>query len=487
MTVSLPRAIVATDGYKLDHRRQYPSGTTYVESNITPRVSRNGDETMVFFGLQAVLQKWMNDEFDAFFAADVDSVCGAYQARIDGYLGPNEIGTDHIRDLHALGYVPLTFRALPEGTRVPMRVPMLVVANTHPDFYWLVNYVETLLSAELWLPCTSASTAANYRRVLDAGAKTTGSDGEFVDFQAHDFSMRGMASIEAAAASGAGHLLSFLGTDTLPALDFVDAYYPGDNGLVGASVAATEHSVMCAGGADDEYGTFLRLLDLYPSGIVSVVADTWDLWTVLTDYLPRLRERVMARDGKLVIRPDSGDPADILCGDPEAPEGSPAWKGVIALLWETFGGVVTDEGYRLLDPHIGAIYGDSITLDRCKEICDRLAAAGFATGNVVFGIGSYTYQFVTRDTFGLAMKATYAEVEGVGRDLYKDPATDSGTKRSAKGRVAVRLVDGVPTLFDEQDAIGVQDSLLEEVWTDGRFVNGRVSFASVREVLASQQ
>ncbi len=489
---TLPRAIIATDGYKLDHRRQYPTGTTYVESNITPRSSRNGDDSMVFFGLQAFLRRWMMEEFDEFFAADVDEVCAAYAERVNTYLGPNQIGTAHIRALHTLGYVPLEFRALPEGTRVPLRVPALVVANTRPEFFWLVNYIETLLSAELWLSCTSASTADRYRTILDEAAKKTGGDAAFVPFQAHDFSMRGMANIEAASISGAAHLLSFVGTDTLPALDYVEKYYAEEEStreteLVGASVAATEHSVMCAGGADDELATFERLLDLYPAGIVSVVSDTWDLWRVLTEFLPQLRDRVLARDGKLVIRPDSGDPADILCGDPTAPAGSPQRRGVIQMLWDVFGGSVNSAGFRELDPHIGAIYGDSITLERCADIVNRLAADGFASTNVVFGVGSYTYQYVTRDTYGLAMKATYAVVDGVGRDLFKDPVTDSGMKRSARGRVAVREVSGVLTLFDEQDAAGVADSLIAPVWRDGEFVANPEAFSEVRRRLADQR
>jgi nicotinamide phosphoribosyltransferase len=325
------------------------------------------------------------------------------------------------------------------------------------------------------------------RQVLDAAARETGTAPEFVDWQGHDFSFRGMPGPEAAQLSGAAHLLSFTGTDTLPALDLIEDYYgpiPEDY-LLGGSVPATEHSVMCAGGELSELETFNRLLDLYPSGIVSVVSDTWDLWRVLTEILPRLKGRIMARDGKLVIRPDSGDPADILCGDPTAPEGSPARKGVVELLWDVFGGTTTSTGHRLLDSHIGCIYGDSITVERAKKITQRLADKGFASGNVVFGVGSFTYQYVTRDTFGFAVKATWCKVNGEGRDLSKSPVTGNGMKNSAKGRLAVlRDAEGRLVLKNQATLEEEQESLLQLVWRNGTF-HRRQTFMEIRANIAA--
>ncbi|WP_349828581.1 nicotinate phosphoribosyltransferase, partial [Brevibacterium litoralis] len=366
------------------------------------------------------------------------------------------------------------------------------------EFFWLVNYVESALSASVWHASTTATIAAEYRALLDAAAlRTTGSTAG-VEFQGHDFSSRGQTSLASAAASGAGHLLSFLGTDALPALDWITRFYPaadtldlarpGANGMLAGSVPATEHSVMCAGGREDEQATYARLLDTYPTGILSIVSDTWDLWTVLTAHLPALYDRIMGRDGKLVIRPDSGDPVDILCGTVrEFGAGTtPEEKGVIALLWETFGGTMSAQGYRMLDEHIGAIYGDSITLERAAAIIERLGAKGFASTNVVLGIGSFTYQYVTRDTFGSAVKATWAEVDGVGRALRKDPVTDNGTKRSAAGRLAVlRGDDGRLELVEQASPEQETASELQPVWEDGRFVRFQ-SFAEVRAVLAAQ-
>jgi len=263
--------------------------------------------------------------------------------------------------------------------------------------------------------------AKQYRKILDQYAAETSSTPEFVDFQGHDFSMRGMAGLEAAMLSAAGHLLSFKGTDTIPVLDFIEQYYSGNEAdtLLGTSVAATEHSVMSMGTDTGELETFKRLItEVYPNGIVSIVSDTWDLWKVLTEYLPQLKKEVLARDGKVVIRPDSGDPVDIICGNPNGQHEAER-KGVIELLWDTFGGMVNEKGYKELNSHIGAIYGDSITLEHAENICQRVKVKGFASTNVVLGIGSFTYQYNTRDTFGFAMKATYGEVAGKGRPFTK--------------------------------------------------------------------
>jgi nicotinamide phosphoribosyltransferase len=476
------------DGYKLAHRAQYPTGTTKVYSNWTPRDSRiHGVRKVVNFGTQYFLQKYLKEGFGQwFFGADIDRICERHQRRVDGYLGPNNVGVDHLRALHSLGYLPLEFRALPEGLEVPLRVPMLTVENTHPDFFWLTNYIESLMSCVLWLPSTSATLALRLRRLMDAAALRTGSPLDFVQWQGHDFSFRGMGGPDAAAISGAGHLLAFSGTDTLPALDLIEQYYgelPAEY-LVGGSVPATEHSVMSAGGELSELETFARLLDIYPSGVVAVVSDTWDLWNVLTNILPQLKTRIMERSGKLVIRPDSGNPAEILCGEPGA--SGPRGRGVIGLLWDVFGGTVTSTGHKLLDSHIGAIYGDAINYDRADEITSRLAAQGFASASVVFGVGSYTYQYNTRDTFGFAMKATWAEVNGVGRDLFKKPITDSGVKPSAKGRLAV-LQTAIGELYLVNQATAAQecDSLLKPVFRDGKFLRHE-SFDVIRERCLSQ-
>ena len=466
--------LLLTDGYKVDHRRQYPIGTTLVYSNWTPRKSRiEGVDEVVFFGLQYFIKKYIIQDFDLyFFKQPKEEVVKKYARRINNYLGENLVGTKHIEDLHDLGYIPMVFKALPEGTSVPVRVPMFTMYNTLPEFFWLTNYFETLLSAVVWLPCNSATIAKQYRIVLDKYAQETSSVPEFVDWQGHDFSMRGMGGIEAAVTSSAGHLLSFAGSDTIPAIDFLEEYYNANSDveLVAGSVAATEHSVMCMGTTEGEYDTFKRLIcEVYPKGIVSIVADTWDLWKVLTDYLPRLKDEIISREGKVVIRPDSGDPVDIICGNPNG-KTEEEKKGVIELIWDVFGGTTNSKGYKELVPQIGAIYGDSITVARATQICERLKSKGFASTNVVLGIGSFTYQYNTRDTFGFAMKATYGEVNGEGRAIFKDPITDDGTKKSAKGLMKIDLVDGVYHLTDNVSWEEERKGELKEVFRDGKLL-----------------
>jgi nicotinamide phosphoribosyltransferase len=379
----------------------------------------------------------------------------------------------HFEALWDLQYLPITVKALPEGTLVPIKVPVLTIYNTHPDFYWVTNYLETILSNLLWKPMTSATIAHQYRKVLTKWQEKTDAEKSwFIDWQGHDFSMRGMDSIEAVISSGVAHLTSFMGSDSLPAIYGARKFY-GAEGPIAGSVNATEHSVMCAGGKEDEVETFRRLLDTYPTGILSVVSDTWDLWKVCTEHIVTLKEEILARDGKLVIRPDSGDPVDILCGSKSTMyTGAPEGKGVIELLWDVFGGTVNEQGYKVLDPHIGAIYGDSITIDRADEICSRLEAKGFASTNVVLGIGSFTYQYNTRDTFGFAMKATYVEVDGEGREIFKDPITDDGTKKSATGLLSVVYDENNKYwLIDRVDWETTNDGCLQTIYNNGHFRN----------------
>lgn len=470
--------LMLIDFYKADHRRQYPEGTELVYSNFTPRKSRQANnENLVFFGLQYFVKEYLIKQWnEGFFSLPKEQVISDYKRRMDNALGKDSISIEHISELHDLGYLPLVVKGLPEGTIVSPKIPVVTVYNTQPKFFWLTNYLESLMSAILWKPSTSATTAFQYRKIFNEYARTTVNDVDidFVYWQGHDFSFRGMSGIEDACISAAGHLLSFYGTDTVPAIDFHELYYRGnsDKELIGGSVPATEHSVMCMGTKDNEIGTFERLItELYPGGIVSIVSDTWDFWQVITEYMPKLKSKILGRPGKVVIRPDSGDPVKIIIGDKNATPGSPEYKGAIECLWDVFGGTTTEKGYKLLDGHIGLIYGDSITLQRQKDILEGLKEKGFASFNVVLGIGSYTYEYVTRDTYGFAMKATYGEVKGEGRNIFKDPKTDDGTKKSAKGLLSVHEVNGELKLKDECTWEEEKSGLLQTVFENGKIVN----------------
>lgn len=475
-----------TDYYKVGHVFQYPANTELVYSNLTPRKSRIKDvDEMVFFGLQYFIKEYLVTYFNEnFFDQPREKVLADYKRRIVTSLGAHLPTYEHIAALHDLGYLPVEIKAVPEGSKVPMRVPCLTIVNTKAEFYWLTNFLETLLSAVIWQPCTSATIAHTYRKLLNKYAEETGMPMDFVQWQGHDFSFRGMSSLETAVLSAMGHLLSFTGTDTIPAIDALEQYYNAnaDEELIGGSVAATEHSVMCSGSKDGEMETFQRLItEVYPSGIVSIVSDTWDLWKVCLDYLPALKDIIMKRDGKVVIRPDSGDPVKIICGDPQG-KTEAEQKGVVELLWDVFGGKITDKGFKLLDPHIGAIYGDSINIERATLICEGLKAKGFAT-QVVFGIGSYTYQYNTRDTFGTAMKATYVVINGVGREIFKNPVTDDGTKKSATGLLQVKKKNGSYVLIDKVSWGEEEQSELKTVFKDGKLVK-EYTLAEIRKYLS---
>lgn len=481
--------LLATDSYKLSHFMMYPEGLEHVESNYTNRKSRvEGVNHVMQFGLQAWLVD-LTESYERFFAADKEAVIKEYKDNVSTFVNPG-FTLSHVEALHDLGYLPIQFSAAPEGALFPIGIPTVLIKSTHKDFAWLVNYLESDLSAGIWHPSTVATLAWKLRRTFEEAAEETGTSKEVVDFQVHDFSYRGQVNREAAMASGAAHLISFYGSDAVPAVPYINFYYPGeDNGLLAASVPATEHSVMCAGGEEEEIETFRRLLKQFPTGILSVVSDTWDFWKVLTEYLPALKDEIMARDGKLVIRPDSGDPADIICGTwdapvPDVPEGeivgTPEQRGAIQLLWDTFGGTENYAGFKELDSHIGLIYGDGMYEARIRDINTRLKAKKFASGNWVAGVGSYSYQMVTRDTFGSAVKATFVIINGIGRNIQKNPKTDDGTKKSATGRLAVlSQANGNPYLIQGATDEQIKNSLLQPVWENGKFLR-LFSFSEVR-------
>ena len=774
-----------TDFYKVSHKFMFPEGTQYVYSNLTCRSDKlakvlpDFDHKVVFFGLQAVC-KWLLIDLwnETFFNIPKEEAIAKYKKRMDSSLGVGAVPTEHIEALHDLGYLPVLIKALPEGSRVNMRVPVFTIVNTNPDFYWVTNYLETQLSAELWKPITSATTAFEYRRLFERYALETGANKDFIQWQGHDFSFRGMSGHQDAITSGAGHLLSFTGTDTIPAIDYLEEYYFSKDELIGASVPASEHSVVMMGGMRNELDTFYDLLKKYPKGVLSLVSDTWDYFQVLTEYAVTLKNEILSRNGKLVFRPDcysedtkiltqkgwkyfteidentpvaqvledgsyefvkplkyieqeyegdmcefsdhhgkvnllvtpnhrmifkqngvlktqlaekapsngyfgknivrtaraknkgrsltplerikiafqadgsyctgmtsairfsfskkrkiarlkklaedanipyevynlsdgrveihlkifshfffknfswvdisdlcsnwseefmeelshwdssirnsgrfkfdttveevmtvveliaiaagkgiliskasddrkdifsdvytahimkkntiggqawtkntvkykghvycvtvpsgmllvkrgrgtavcgnSGDPVKIIVGDPEAIPGTPEFKGSVECLWEVFGGTITSEGYKTLDSHVGLIYGDSITLDRAQRILQGLKDKGFSSDNIVFGIGSFTYTFCTRDSFGSAVKATWGVVNGEDRELFKDPKTDNGIKKSAKGLLRVEKEGNDFILYDQQTREQEKQGALRTVFYDGKVYN----------------
>lgn len=851
--------INAIDFYKSGHRGHFAEKTEYVYGNLTPRSTKYAKtDYIVVAGLQGFCKKNLIEGFDRdFFNQPKEKVINKYKRRMDNALGVGVVPVDHLESLHDLGYLPIIVKGLPEGSIVPAKIPVLTIINTIPEFFWIVNYLETLLSAELWPTITAATIAYEYRRILTEYADKTGTPREFVALQGHDFSFRGLPGVEAAKLFGIGHLMSFAGTDTVPAIDYAEDYYNADSDkeLVGCSVPATEHSVTTAniGNLERTLGSkraaekeFIRKLisEKHPAGIVSIVSDSFDYWTVVSEISAELKEEIRARKpvtddkgnvivpAKVVFRPDcydsetsiltprgwvlfkdlteddlvaqvlddnsyefvkplkivnqkykgtmyhfkdhhgkidllvtpnhrmitqytdkqgnvservtlaeklgkvgatkgngnhgmwrsakapelgtvlsdferlkiafqadgsyvtdskrkirfsfakdrkkerlielvnrmglnhsvydlkddrveihidvndktlmakdfdwvdtsalsyswcvdfmeelshwdssirhserfkfdttnksvvevvelvaigagygilisksednrkehfsdvytahimknniiggqarkkyevdydgtvhcvqvptgrllvkrgrgtmvcgnSGDPVKILTGYkldpctfsdknevyaeldgatnlPEAVKVGDKFfelhqcldgrvdlgkeltevevKGSVEVLWNIFGGTTTRKGFRQLN-EVGLIYGDSITLDRAKEIMQRLYEKNFASGNVVLGIGSFTYQYNTRDTYGIAMKATWCQVDGQGINIYKDPKTDDGTKKSAKGLLLVEIEDGKYVLYDEQTEEQEQEGELQVIFQDGIILN----------------
>lgn len=488
--IKLP-ATVLCDFYKISHRRMYPKGTSLVYSTWTPRESRiPGVTEVVVFGHQAFIKEYLVDFFnDRFFGRPKGDVVQEYARVIRHTLGDPNPDTSHIEALHDLGYLPLFIKGIPEGTAVPLRTPTLTIENTLPEFFWLTNYVESLASCELWPAYTAATLAHEYRKLLDAAAMRTVGDTGFVQFQGHDFSMRGMMGLHAGARTGMGHLLSFVGTDTIPAILAAEHYYGAniEKELVGTSIPASEHSIQCAYQDDMAYLTRL-ITEVHPSGFVSIVSDGYDFWDVIGRVIPALKDKIMARSGgpvgdRVVVRPDSGDPVLIVCGNPDG-RTELERKGAIEALWDVFGGTITPKGFKLLDSHIGLIYGDAITLGRAAEITKRLEEKGFASINAVFGIGSYTYQYVTRDTFGFALKSTSCVINGVEKQIFKDPKTDSGVKKSQKGTVHVWREDGTGIVWADGYKLGDQmpEDMLRPIFFNGDIL-ALDTFAAIRNRL----
>ncbi len=536
--------IFQTDSYKVSHAGFTAEGTEVIYSNLTARSFKiferqfpDTDHKSVFFGLQAFIIDVLIAQWNQFFfSRPKTEVIAEIDRLFNGYLGG--VKSTHFAELHDLGYLPVEIKSIPEGSLVPVKVPYLTIQNTDDRFQWITNYLETIISSELWKVITVATVGREFRRLSNHWAiETTGSVAG-TEFQNHDFSFRGQANWHSAASLGAAFLLSSNGTDNIPAIPWLEHYYGAniDAEFIAASVPATEHSVSCLGTAVYTELEFIRrsITEAYPTGIVSIVSDTYDYWKVITEFLPILKEDILGRQenalglAKVVIRPDSGDPVKIICGyhvgSKEFADVDEAYnfydgnlynlpevikvgntyrtidaidpgrvglgkelteaevKGSIQCLWDVFGGTINEQGYKVLNPRIGLIYGDSITYERAQEIYTQLAAKGFASINVVFGVGSYALSVHSRDTLGMAIKATAAKVNGKWIELFKDPKTDNGTKKSAKGLMTVwkDKLDGGMFMLDQQTPEQEQTGALKTVFRNGQLVGGIQTFSEIK-------
>jgi nicotinamide phosphoribosyltransferase len=389
---------------------------------------------MVVWGIHPFITD-INYAFNAFFQLPLEVVMNEYDHYIGAHLGIGNVARDRIVELHELGYLPLEIRAMPEGTVVNMGIPIVEMRNTHPRFAWVVQWVECLLQTEVWPMCAYATVGWEYHKVAKKYYEMTAPGADPFMAMA-DFGFRGMSCLEDATRCSASWLLSFNKTSTIPALPYLDDYYNAHcaENKIGLGAVSTEHSVMAANYAiDGDEITFVKrmLTEIYPNTSFSMVSDTYDYWNMVNNIIPACKKEILAHNGKLLVRPDSGDMVSITIG-------------TIQKFWDTFGGTINEAGYKVLDPHIGLIYGDGCTLNKVTEIYETLAQLGFAATNVVFGVGAFCFHalfdpsnkftVLTRDTWGMAMKATHGVFGGQSVPIYKDPKTDvGGLKKSQKG------------------------------------------------------
>lgn len=466
MNVSFANPLLATDVYKMGHMEQYKPGTTKVVSYLLARTDKQYSKT-VFFGLHYLLRIYFARRLTPEMAEE-------FLENRKAILGSNsETVTRKIRALGALGYFPIRIKAVKEGTVMPVRNVLMTIENTHPDFEWMPGFVESLI-LKVWDAITTASCSFTYRQIVDAVyARSVDDELQFLrEFAVHDFGYRGSKTEEEAAITGGAHLLSFTGSDTVPSREWlIRNYRASRNSPFLLSVPASEHSVMCSFGRTDEMEAFRHMLNLYPTGIVSIVSDTYNVYEVCSKdgFAGKLAKQIYARPeaGKVVFRPDSGNPEYVICGDPSAPVGSRERAGVLRLLEEAFGFTVNKKGYKVLHAKVGLIYGDGMYLSRYLRTLRRMMEElGFASSNLVIGVGGILRNH-SRDTMGFALKAVYIENDGEGVPLMKDPVTDQ-SKKSHKGLVTLTRDDaGNYITNDECSPEEFETGLLLPVFEDG--------------------
>ncbi len=476
------------DYYKAVHAEMLPKGITKSVSYFTPRMSRVSRwNSVVMFGLQGFIKTYLINYFNTeFFGKPFEYVIRNYQRVMDNTLGKDAYKIQKIKDLHTLGYLPIEILALPEGTVVPMHVPMFAITNTHPDFAWLPQALESLISAEIWHPMIAATVGLTYRNIVNKYYDKTCEDNVPRARALGAFDFRGGECLQSAMKAGAGWCLSHLNTATVPTVYYLEENYNCncEDEPVAFGSPSTEHSVMCSNYAvDGDEETLLRrlLTEIYPNTSFSAVLDSYDYWNVINNIIPKLKPEIMAHNGCMLMRGDSGDCVEVV-------------TQTVFKLWDIFGGTVNSKGYKVLDPHVKAIYGDSITVQRCEEIYKILEDNGFACQNVALGVGSFSFQCIeedgvlkpfTRDTFSSCIKATYCEINGVPTPIFKNPK-DGGFKKSQKGCCVVSSAQNGEITFSDgfswEDACNAPNNMLQRVFKDGKIIREQ-SLPEIRNIL----
>lgn len=464
----LDNLLLNTDSYKASHWLQYPPNTDatffYVES-------RGGtyDRTL-FFGLQAILKEYLAKPITH---ADVDEARDLFAAHGEPF---NETGWRYIVDHHG-GLLPIRIRAVPEGSVVPTHNALMTIESTDPQAYWVPSYLETML-LRIWYPVTVATVSWHAKQTIRQFLERTSDDPEGqLSFKLHDFGSRGVSSLESAAIGGAAHLVNFLGSDTVSGLCLAKAHY--HEPLAGFSIPAAEHSTITSWGRENEVEAYRNMLKQFakPGALLAVVSDSYDIYHAIREHWGKtLRQEVIDSGATVVIRPDSGDPVDVV-------------HQCLTLLDEAFGHTVNSKGFKVLN-HVRVIQGDGVNPTSIRAILERITSDGYATDNVTFGMGGALLQRLDRDTQKFALKCSAARVDGKWIDVYKDPITDEG-KQSKRGRMTllkhreygnfrtVTVAADADSLAGVDKPMGFDDAMVT-IWEDGEIVTD-YTFAEVRE------
>jgi nicotinamide phosphoribosyltransferase len=451
--------LLRTDSYKASHWLQYPPNTSRVFSYIE---SRGGLFThSLFFGLQAYLAEYLSKPVTN---ADVDQAEAFFKAHGEPF---NAQGWRDLVAKHG-GRLPLRIRAVPEGAVIPVANVLATVENTDPEFFWLTSYLETELLRAVWYPTTVATLSAHAKKTIRRYLEATCDNPEAeLPFKLHDFGARGVSSLESAALGGMAHLVNFMGSDTVTGVLAANQYYDCD--MAGFSIPAAEHSTITGWGRENEaqaYGNMLKQFGK-PGALFACVSDSYDIFSACENlWGGELREQVRSSGATLVVRPDSGDPAETILK-------------VANILAAKFGTTTNKKGFQVLK-HVRIIQGDGVNLDSLRLCLSNLYHNGYSTENIAFGMGGGLLQQVNRDTMQWAMKCSAIEVDGQWRDVYKDPVGDS-SKRSKRGRLElVRDRDSYRTERIESGYDGRHaGAVLETVFENGQ-ITRNTTFADVR-------
>ncbi|MGP4734923.1 MULTISPECIES: nicotinate phosphoribosyltransferase [unclassified Psychrobacter] len=449
-TSNLNNLILNSDSYKTSHWVQYPSGSEYLSSYIE---ARKGDYDVVFFGLQAFIKEYLSTPITH---QDIDEAEKVIQAH---GLTFNRAGWEHLIEKHD-GYLPLRIQAVPEGSIVPVSNVVCQVINTDPEFYWLPSYIETALLRAIWYPSTVASVSHYCKDIIRQALEKSADNTESLPFRLHDFGARGASSQETVALGSLAHLVNFAGTDSMTALIAASRWYQMSDDMPAFSIPAAEHSTMTAWGRDGETAAFHNMIEQFggEDKAFSVVSDSYDLWNAIDNiWGDALKDEVKNMGGTLVIRPDSGEPTKVV-------------REALERLAVKFGTTVNSKGYKVLPDYVRIIQGDGISSQSLSKIIDVVIKAGFSIENVTFGMGGGLLQQVNRDTMSWAMKSSAISIDGVWKDIYKDPVT-SRSKRSKKGRLALVKDDsGQLATIKENEMSDPTDDLLRDVYVDGKLL-----------------